>query len=309
MTNEDLRHEAGELRDILETWPVYRNAAEVVSQLVLEWEKASECYKAVNAKLAIVQAELADTRDASVESEQARLGAVKVANGLREQLATAKEHGTSGTKFLVRYGSGTAYTILNEAGAVIGSYKTIGSSAAHHAWALKEIARLREENERYCAELNLHYQKKTGEYWAWQGDEEDHLESLTCPVLIPAQMLREQLAARRDDLAEALIAYCASIRDCVDFRIYNNYAWRLVKTLIPSSDDVVGDDIRTAAAKIRAAIAPQPKPPTKQEVAEALAGIRESYSKGVDDPRMDEWFRRLDEFVVATPTAGKDGEE
>jgi hypothetical protein len=28
------------------------------------------------------------------------------------------------------------------------------------------------------------------EYWAWQPDEENHLESLTCPVLIPAEWLR-----------------------------------------------------------------------------------------------------------------------
>lgn len=30
----------------------------------------------------------------------------------------------------------------------------------------------------------------SGNYWLWQGDGEDHLESLTCPVLIPAAELK-----------------------------------------------------------------------------------------------------------------------
>ena len=39
-------------------------------------------------------------------------------------------------------------------------------------------------------EIRLHRQKHDGEYWAWQGDEEDHPESLTCPVLVPADTVR-----------------------------------------------------------------------------------------------------------------------
>lgn len=49
------------------------------------------------------------------------------------------------------------------------------------------------------AENKLHRQKAAGEYWAWQGDGEDHLESLTCPVLVPAQELA-RFQAERDEL-------------------------------------------------------------------------------------------------------------
>ena len=37
---------------------------------------------------------------------------------------------------------------------------------------------------------------RKGEVWFWQADEEDHVESLTCPVLIPAEALRKLLADR-----------------------------------------------------------------------------------------------------------------
>lgn len=40
-------------------------------------------------------------------------------------------------------------------------------------------------------ELMTHRQKAKGEYWAWQGDGSDHLETVTCPVLIAAADLRE----------------------------------------------------------------------------------------------------------------------
>jgi regulator of replication initiation timing len=50
----------------------------------------------------------------------------------------------------------------------------------------KEAAKLVAENEALRRERN-------GEVWYWQGDEEDHLESLTCPVLIEANDLRELL--------------------------------------------------------------------------------------------------------------------
>lgn len=41
-----------------------------------------------------------------------------------------------------------------------------------------------------------HRAKSTGEYWAWQDDEENHLESLTCPILIRPKSLRVLLAAK-----------------------------------------------------------------------------------------------------------------
>lgn len=52
--------------------------------------------------------------------------------------------------------------------------------------------------------------KESGQYWAWQPDfEENHLETLSCPVLIPAEWLRnllEEVKAQRKD-AEALALY------------------------------------------------------------------------------------------------------
>jgi hypothetical protein len=50
-------------------------------------------------------------------------------------------------------------------------------------------------------ELVAHREKAQDNYWAWQGDGEDHLESLACPVLIPTKSLQEILD--RCDRAEA----------------------------------------------------------------------------------------------------------
>lgn len=49
-----------------------------------------------------------------------------------------------------------------------------------------EIASLR-------AELQVYRDRSRGDYWVWQGDGEDHLESLVCPVLIqPRQLMTLQ---------------------------------------------------------------------------------------------------------------------
>lgn len=61
-----------------------------------------------------------------------------------------------------------------------------------------KCATLRAENERLESlatnqgrELIAHREKAHGNYWAWQGDGEDHLQSLSshCPVLISAAQL------------------------------------------------------------------------------------------------------------------------
>lgn len=39
------------------------------------------------------------------------------------------------------------------------------------------------------ASLRNHLEAERGNYWAWQGDGEDHLESLSCPVVIQPQTL------------------------------------------------------------------------------------------------------------------------
>ncbi len=45
--------------------------------------------------------------------------------------------------------------------------------------------------DRQNPEMSLHRHRAKGEYWAWQSDDGDHLESLMCPVLISAADLRE----------------------------------------------------------------------------------------------------------------------
>jgi hypothetical protein len=54
----------------------------------------------------------------------------------------------------------------------------------------REAVRLRRE-------LSLHREKAEGNYWAWQGDGEDHLETLTCPVVIHPSELRRVAAEAR----------------------------------------------------------------------------------------------------------------
>lgn len=51
------------------------------------------------------------------------------------------------------------------------------------------------ERDALKKKLALLYSERKGEVWCWQGDGEDHLESLTCPVLISAEALRAALAA------------------------------------------------------------------------------------------------------------------
>lgn len=50
---------------------------------------------------------------------------------------------------------------------------------------------------------------KNEDYWAWQGDDEDHLESLVCPVVIYADDLRDIIA--KGDRAEKELAEAKEI--------------------------------------------------------------------------------------------------
>lgn len=50
-----------------------------------------------------------------------------------------------------------------------------------------------EELERENARLRLLLEGHEGDYWAWQGDGFDYPESLTCPVIMSANTLRELL--------------------------------------------------------------------------------------------------------------------
>lgn len=78
--------------------------------------------------------------------------------------------------------------------------------AAEKARADKADAALNEAINRadnLDRELVAHREKASGNYWAWQGDEEDHLELLSCPVVILPDALRCIVAAK--DKAEAEI--------------------------------------------------------------------------------------------------------
>ena len=45
------------------------------------------------------------------------------------------------------------------------------------------------------------------DYWMWQGDEEDHLESLACNVLIEARQLRGLLGQAHLDERGKIVAW------------------------------------------------------------------------------------------------------
>lgn len=54
---------------------------------------------------------------------------------------------------------------------------------------LAAIKELQDERDDLRRKLTMHRDKAEGNYWAWQG-EDDHLKSLSCPVLISASDLR-----------------------------------------------------------------------------------------------------------------------
>jgi hypothetical protein len=61
-----------------------------------------------------------------------------------------------------------------------------------------DYKRLQTEYERVRQVPRLHRDMERGDFWAWQGDGEDHPESLVCPVLVPAAQVREWLAMKQD---------------------------------------------------------------------------------------------------------------
>lgn len=48
-------------------------------------------------------------------------------------------------------------------------------------------------------------QRAGGEVWYWQGDAEDHLESLTCPIIISPEQLRAAIDDERARLLSAVL--------------------------------------------------------------------------------------------------------
>lgn len=67
---------------------------------------------------------------------------------------------------------------------------TIPADAVSQIALLKaEVAKVKEERDRLIRE-------RAGEVWLWQGDGEDHPESLGCPVLMHPEDVRKLTAAR-----------------------------------------------------------------------------------------------------------------
>ena len=71
--------------------------------------------------------------------------------------------------------------------------------------ALRRAEAAESENKRLRGELaDRHYQiqralesgESSREVWYWQGDGDDHLESLTCPILITPDKLKAALSAK-----------------------------------------------------------------------------------------------------------------
>jgi len=55
------------------------------------------------------------------------------------------------------------------------------------------LADVKKEAAKVQNEVAALRRERDGEAWYWQGDGTDHLESLTCPVLIEAEDLRALL--------------------------------------------------------------------------------------------------------------------
>lgn len=90
------------------------------------------------------------------------------------------------------------------------------------------IAALAAENERLKVANKIHRQRCDDEYWAWQGDGQDFLESLVCPVLIQAKDL---LAITKDN--ERLRAL---LQVALDARIGNHI---LYQTLVQEAQAIL----------------------------------------------------------------------
>lgn len=81
----------------------------------------------------------------------------------------------------------------------------------------RDTAKLQQEIQRLTA-------ANFGTYWRWQGDGNDYLESLTCPILMDVGQLKKIFSVNMDAIAHAeaaereaerLKAACEEFRDCV----------------------------------------------------------------------------------------------
>lgn len=83
--------------------------------------------------------------------------------------------------------------------------------------ALSEVLRLTTEVDNERSKVKALFRERNGEVWYWQGDSEDHLESLTCPVLIEAHDLRKIVSQSSDRIDRALKALNAILKRTPEF--------------------------------------------------------------------------------------------
>lgn len=156
--------------------------------------RLAETYVAQEAELATLRARLAE-----VERERT---AFRTAWGLDDSEAVVS--GDANGSILIDSKSGNRRRAWFEG--IEKDREQIRQLSAELAEANKGLSGYKAEHELLTTQvhnlrndLNAHAQKSAGNYWSWQGDGSDHLESLTCPVLIPADRLR----ALQSALAEA----------------------------------------------------------------------------------------------------------
>lgn len=73
-----------------------------------------------------------------------------------------------------------------------------GGEATCSDCTINKIERHRDELAEKVDRLTAHLEAEKGNYWSWQGDGEDHLESLVCPVVIQPGLLKKIVDERME---------------------------------------------------------------------------------------------------------------
>jgi hypothetical protein len=79
------------------------------------------------------------------------------------------------------------------------------AGAAHYALIADDLKRATDEITRMRAELT-NINRTDAERWFWQGDGEDNFESLTCPIVIKPDQLRDLIATGAAEERERILA-------------------------------------------------------------------------------------------------------
>ena len=110
----------------------------------------------------------------------------------------------------------------------IGPHKVLTDAIAELETLRQRVAELEKDCDGHVEEIKLLKQQidellskkfarfANDECWIYQGDGEDHLESLVCPVVISASQLL-QIEKQRDELLAAAEAIEIDAEECLDF--------------------------------------------------------------------------------------------